>query len=89
MTKQIRLWYLYDFANSFSSTVLIFYFPLIFVERGGLEEWIGIAASVSTILLLIFLPPLGRKADNTGRRLPLLTFGLGGMALSLVVLTYI
>jgi UMF1 family MFS transporter len=89
MTKQIRLWYLYDFANSFASVVLIFYFPLIFVEKGGMEEWIGVAASLSTVLLLVLLPPLGRRADQTGRRLPLLSFGLAGMAVSLGALAFI
>ncbi len=89
MTKQIRLWYLYDFANSFASVVLIFYFPLIFVEKGGMEEWIGVAASLSTVLLLVLLPPLGRRADQTGRRRPLLTYGLIGMAVSLIILGYL
>ena len=42
MTK-IQLWYLYDFANSFASSVVIFYFPLLLLRGGAGDTWIGIS----------------------------------------------
>lgn len=65
--KQRLLWYSYDFANSFAGIVLIFYFPLILIERGGLEEWIGVASSAATACMLVILPRIGNYADRTGR----------------------
>jgi len=87
MNKNTGLWYLYDFANSFASVVLVFYFPLIFVEKGGMSLWVGIATSISTILLLIFLPRVGRFSDRTGKRKQVIAFGTFIMSLSLVLLS--
>ncbi len=61
--KLHKLWYLYDFANSFASAVIIFYLPLIIMEQGFGDHWIGIAAAVSTATLLLFYPYFGRKSD--------------------------
>ncbi|QQR78218.1 MAG: MFS transporter [Candidatus Moraniibacteriota bacterium] len=67
--SNINRWYLYDFANSFASSVIIFYFPLLLAERGASDTWIGISAAVSTVILLIFYPGLGYKADRSQRTL--------------------
>ncbi|MCR4285896.1 MAG: MFS transporter [Candidatus Kaiserbacteria bacterium] len=61
----IRRWYLYDFANSFASSVIIFYFSLLLSEGGASDTWIGISAAISTVILLIFYPALGHKADRS------------------------
>ena len=61
--KNPKLWYLYDFANSFASAVVIFYFPLILAEKGYSDNYIGIATAFSTIALLLFYPYLGRRSD--------------------------
>lgn len=84
-----RLWYLYDFANSFASSVLIFYFPLLFAEKGGKEVLIGVASSLATLLLIIFLPPLGAWADRTGKRMPIMIVGSIGMSFALIALAYL
>jgi len=89
MKNQTRLWYLYDFANSFASVVIIFYFPLLFVEKGGLDLWVGIGASISTILLILFLPMIGHWADRTGRRILLITISSIGMSVFLVILAFL
>src|SRR3989344_3550348 len=69
MKKNIRLWYLYDFANSFASIVLIFYYPLMLAERGASNTWIGVSASIATGVLLLILPYLGAYSDRTGKRI--------------------
>lgn len=65
--SKVKLWYLYDFANSFASSVVIFYFPLLLSRGGASDIWIGISTAISTIILLIFYPVLGRKADQSKR----------------------
>jgi len=65
--SKVKLWYLYDFANSFASSVVIFYFPLLLSRGGASDIWIGISTAISTIILLIFYPALGHKADQSQR----------------------
>jgi len=65
--SKVKLWYLYDFANSFASSVVIFYFPLLLSRGGASDIWIGISTALSTIILLIFYPALGHKADQSQR----------------------
>lgn len=89
MNSRARLWYLYDFANSFASVVFVFYFPLLFVEIGGRELIVGLAASFATLLLLAFLPPIGRWADGTGKRIPILWVSSVAMSLILVCLAFL
>lgn len=69
MKNRVLLWYLYDFANSFASIVLIFYFPLIISEKGINESWIGISTSIATGLMLLFLPYFGVWSDKIKNRL--------------------
>lgn len=65
----VNRWYLYDFANSFASSVIIFYFPLLLAEGGASDIWIGVSAAISTTILLIFYPALGYRADRSQRTL--------------------
>jgi UMF1 family MFS transporter len=58
------LWYLYDFANSFASSVIIFYFPLLLKELGANDLWLSFSVVLSTLVLLIFYPKLGHTADR-------------------------
>lgn len=61
------LWYLYDFANSFASSVIIFYFPLLLKERGASDIWLSFSVVIATLILLIFYPRLGHWADRSSR----------------------
>lgn len=73
---KISLWYLYDFANSFASSVIIFYFPLLLKERGASDLWLSFSVVIATLTLLIFYPKLGHKADRDSR------FKLGAIRMS-------
>ncbi len=66
--QKINNWYLYDFANSFASSVIIFYYPLLLSRGGASDSWIGISAALSTLILLIFYPSLGHRADQSEKR---------------------
>lgn len=89
MKKVIRLWYLYDFANSFASIVLIFYYPLVLAERGASNAWIGISASIATGILLLILPYLGSYSDRTGKRIFFIRIASVLMVASLFVLAFL
>jgi len=89
MKKTIRLWYLYDFANSFASVVLVFYYPLILSEKGTSDSWIGISASIATGILLIILPYLGAYSDRTGRRIYFIRLGSALMFISLLIMAFL
>ncbi|MEK7106241.1 MAG: MFS transporter [Patescibacteria group bacterium] len=89
MKKAIRLWYLYDFANSFASIGLLFYYPLILSERGASDAWVGISASLATVVLLFILPSLGAYSDRTGKRIALIRLSSIVMVVSLVVLAFL
>ncbi|MFZ2150298.1 MAG: MFS transporter [Minisyncoccia bacterium] len=89
MKNPVRLWYLYDFANSFASVVLIFYYPLLLSEKGASDTWIGVSASIATALLLIILPVLGRYSDRTGKRIYFIKIASWLMVLSLVAIAFL
>ena len=89
MMKKIRLWYSYDFANSFASVVLLFYYPLILTERGVSDMWIGISASVATAILLFILPYFGAWSDRTGKRIYIIKIASVVMVLSLFIIAFI
>lgn len=89
MRKQIFLWYLYDFANSFASIVLIFYFPLIMSEKGVNDAWIGISTSIATGIMLLLLPYFGVWSDRFRNRLLFLKGCSWGIFVSLISLAYI
>ena len=87
--KKIWLWYLYDFANSFASVVLLFYYPLILSERGASGVWIGVSTSISTAILLIILPYLGSLSDKTGKRILFIKIGSIIMVASLILISFV
>lgn len=87
--KKIWLWYLYDFANSFASIVLLFYYPLILSERGASDAWIGVSASIATGILLLILPYIGAFSDKTGKRILFIKIGSVIMIISLILISFI
>lgn len=87
--NKIRLWYLYDFANSFASVVLLFYYPLILSENGASDAWIGVSASIATGILLLVLPYIGALSDRIGKRIFFIKIGSIIMILSLLVMSFI
>lgn len=89
MKKIINLWYLYDFANSFASIVLIFYYPLILLEKGASNNWIGISASIATGILLIILPYLGAYSDRTGKRIYFIRIASALMVISIIIMAFL
>ena len=89
MKKIIRLWYLYDFANSFASVVLIFYYPLMLAEKGASNTWIGISAAIATGILLLILPYLGAYSDKTGKRIFFIKIASILMVVSLFSLAFL
>jgi UMF1 family MFS transporter len=87
--KKIWLWYLYDFANSFASVVLLLYYPLILSEKGASDSWIGVSASIATGILLFILPKLGAYSDRLGKKIPFIRTGSIIMVASLVCIAFI
>lgn len=67
-------WALYDWANSaFATTVLAGFFPIFFARywANGLPPgertwWLGIAGSVSSMVVMVLAPVLGGIADRRG-----------------------
>jgi UMF1 family MFS transporter len=72
--KQRISWAFYDWANSaFATTVMAGFFPLFFAQywAGSLAPgertfWLGVASSVSSIVVMILAPLLGGLADRRG-----------------------
>lgn len=88
--SQNKLWYLYDFANSFASAIVIFYFPLILLEAGFKDFWVGVASACSTLLLILLYPHLGRRADVVlSRRMKYIRFSSGVMIAALLTLGFL
>ena len=87
--KSIKLWYSYDFANSFASSVLIFYYPLMLAERGANNAWIGVSASIATGILLFLLPYLGTWSDKTGKNIYLIKIASVLMVISLFIMAFL
>lgn len=67
-------WAFYDWANSaFATTVMAGFFPLFFaaywahgLPPGTRTFWLGVASSVSSIVVMIIAPLLGGLADRKG-----------------------
>ncbi len=65
--KQHWLWGLYDFANSLAFANVSFYFALWWISEKGQASWhIALVLGLSTALLLVTLPKIGRFADKHG-----------------------
>ncbi|MGH8428920.1 MAG: MFS transporter, partial [Solimonas sp.] len=85
--KQRISWAFYDWANSaFATTVMAGFFPLFFAQywAKGLPDgertfWLGVASSLSSIVVMILAPLLGGLADRKGykKRFLFLTTLLG------------
>lgn len=82
-------WAFYDWANSaFATTVMAGFFPIFFREywAGGLADgertfWLGMASSLSSLIVVVLAPMLGTVADRMGaRKRFLLLFTVVGVA---------
>jgi UMF1 family MFS transporter len=66
--KRILAWSFYDFGNSaFATTVIAGFFPIFFNVTESTFK-LGLANSLSGILVVIFAPVLGAMADRGGAR---------------------
>jgi len=85
--KQQWGWAFYDWANSaFATTVLAGFFPIFFAKYwaadladGERTYWLGLAGSISSVVVMLMAPLLGGIADRRGlkKRFLLLTTLLG------------
>jgi len=72
--RQRISWAFYDWANSaFATTVMAGFFPLFFAQywasglpAGERTFWLGVASSLSSIVVMILAPLLGGLADRKG-----------------------
>jgi len=71
LKKREFLWAIYDFADTiFSMNVVSLYFPLLIVsDLGGKDIHVGIANSVSQLLVVFAAPILGIISDRSGKRM--------------------
>lgn len=89
--KSIWAWSLYDWANSaFATTVMAGFFPVFFkaywANQSNMEEstfYLGLANSVSGIIVAILAPFLGAIADRgTAKKRFLMTFAFLGIVMT-------
>ena len=88
--KQQWSWAFYDWANSaFATTVLAGFFPIFFAKYwaadladGERTYWLGVAGSISSVVVMLMAPLLGGIADRRGlkKRFLLLTTLLGALS---------
>ncbi len=75
-TKRIYAWALYDWANSaFATTVMAGFFPAFFKQYwgSGIDDssstlYLGLANSLSSIVVVLVAPLLGAMADRSNQR---------------------
>ena len=82
--RNIWLWALYDAANSLAFAGLSVFFGVWFIsEYGASDGWMSLSMVMTTVILLLTLPVLGRYSDRIGRRLPFLIIAtlIGGSSL--------
>lgn len=80
--KQVYSWALYDWANSaFATSVMTAFFPIFFkrywnegVEATEVTFRLGMASSISSVVIVFLAPILGAIADRGGTRKKLLLF---------------
>jgi MFS transporter, UMF1 family len=74
MKKNVFLWGLYDFGNSFITIAItgLYLSQWIIIDNKFDDIWYGMTFSLATILLLITSPFLGSWSDKIGKRLPFL-----------------
>lgn len=92
MKKNLYLWILYDFANSFVLMAFLFYFSQwLVIDQGKPAWWYNIALIISSALFIITAPIASKKIDegkskiNGLRFWSFLTF-FGYLSLSLIVM---
>ncbi len=77
--RNIFIWGLYDFANSFVGITFLLYFSKWLVVTRGLSDWWYNAVYIfGSIGLAFFAPMLGAKADQTDRERSYLIFSTLG-----------
>lgn len=95
--KQVWSWALYDFANSaYATAVMAGLFPIFYKSfwSQGLAHtestfYLGLANSLSSLLIVLLAPFLGALADRAGRRKRLLVIAAFFGCLNTAVLTFI
>lgn len=81
-TRKVYAWALYDWANSaFATSVMTAFFPIFFkrywnegVEATEVTFRLGLASSISSVVIVFLAPILGAIADRGGTRKKLLSF---------------
>ncbi|MEK7614306.1 MAG: MFS transporter [Patescibacteria group bacterium] len=85
MKKNIYLWALYDFANSITMIVFLFYFSQwLVVESGKPDWWFNATLVVSSVLFILTAPIIGQRLDATRQKL----FGVR-VATAIIFLLYL
>src|SRR5512144_3359179 len=83
-----RAWAFYDWANStFATTVMAGFFPVFFKQYWSAGApattssfWLGVANSLSSLVIMLLSPPLGAIADRgSAKKRLLLLFTLLGI----------
>ena len=69
--RNLFLWTLYDFANSFVYIAFFLFFSQwIVIEQGIPDLWFNLSFTASSIILLFFAPLIGIKLDQKWKKLP-------------------
>lgn len=83
--RNVFLWSLYDFANSFPTIAFFLYFSQwLVIDQGVADIWYNLIFVGSTILLILTTPILGSISDKMGVRVPFLKIFTGLMFLGLM-----
>lgn len=81
--KNLFLWSLYDFGNSFVFINFLLYFGQWLVIDGGLSDfWYNAIFAITTILLLVTAPAVAAYVDRSGGRKFFLNLSTVGMLVS-------
>lgn len=84
--KNVFLWSLYDFANSFPTIAFFLYFSQwLVIDNGVPDIWYNLIFVGSTILLILTAPIGGAISDKVGIRMPYLSFFSALMFLGLML----
>ncbi len=84
--RNIRLWLLYDFANSIVSITFFLYFAQwIVVEKGVADIWFNVTFTSAAILLLLTVPMSSFLLDKYWKRLTGLRISTGAMGIMYLI----
>lgn len=91
MNKNIFLWALYDFGNTFLTAAItgLYLAQWVIIDNKFDDIWYGATFTLATILLLLTSPFWGAWSDKLGKRMPFLSsatiiFVIFGILLSLI-----